>query len=158
MADDLANDLLSDLDEIRSVAGDVGLRKFMVFRRLRRWDGERVGVGAYTDAPDVLLVNTASDGTARPVKVKQRSRAAVVASGGNFADREYSVGPMTPPFQGGGYDESTLDPAPSNSATEVLWNIRGPGLPVAGVWCDQVSEDNTSLHAFVILRANGKTP
>ena len=155
---DFTSDLLADLDEVRSVAGDLGLRPFEVRVRVRRWDGERPGVGGYTDAPDVLLTNLGADGFTRPVRVKQRSRAAVIASGGQFTDREYIVGPMTSPFPGGGYDEATLDPAATNAPTEVFWNIRGPGLPPDGAWCDQVSEEATALHRTVTLRANGKQP
>lgn len=151
---------------MRSIGGLLGLRVFTVTVRVRTWDGSQPGNGAYTDV-DTSLVNTMTTGQTFPVRVQQVSRRDVIASGGVYTDRDLRFGPMTPPypagiFPAGGFDDSTLDVAPSaeEQAREVFWRITGPsqGIPPQGAWFEKVGEEYTALHAYVILRANGRVP
>lgn len=160
---------LSALDAIRAIPGRIqipgplGLRVFTVTIRRRTHSGERPGAqnASYVDI-DTKLTNTCVDGVAVNVRCRQVSRSEAIASGGLFTNRDLKVGPMTPPYpQGavtGGFDDSTMDPAPVASATEIFWNVTGPGLPSGGGWFNKLSEEATSLHTYIFLRANGRRP
>jgi hypothetical protein len=108
--------------------------------------------------------STTMQSSATPVLVSQLSRREVIASAGLYTDRDLRVGRMTPPYPAGafgaagGFDDSTIDPLAINgAAAEVFWLVSGPGYPAAGAWFDKVGEEFTALHAYVILRANGRT-
>lgn len=142
------------------------MRKWRVTVRVRTWDGERPGDGGYTDV-DTLLVHVREDGRASPVMVKQVSRADAIASGGIYTNRDVRVGPITPPYPAGlfnyagGFGDATVDPSqdPSDAPIEIFWRVTGPGWPSSdGGWSDKIGEEFTSLHAIVILRANGRKP
>src|SRR5579875_666951 len=153
----LGSSILPALDAIRAIGGKLGLRPFTVTARLRVWSGERPGVGAYTDT-DTVLTNMAADGTKQPVMVKQVSRRDAIASGGLYTDRDLRVGPITPPFPAalgflaGGFDDTTADPQPTNSATEVIWIVSSPtgtfGFPPGGV----MPEGRRRGHGAALLR------
>ncbi len=162
--------ILPALDAIRSIGGLLGLRPFSVKVRRRVWYGERPGVGQHVDT-DTVLTNQMPDGTLQPVLVRQLARREVIASAGLYTDRDLRVGPMTPNYQPllqmspGGYDDTTLDPAPMTTpqmSAETMVIVSAPngtyGIPAAGVCCDKVGEEATALHYYVILRANGRIP
>src|SRR5579859_1672156 len=125
-------DILPDLDDIRGIGDELGLRLWKVSIRKRAWTGTIPGDGTKTDV-DTQLLNRSADGTKRPVLVRLLKRDEVVASGGLYADRDIKVGPITPPypaqlFQGpGGYGDQAIDPAPTNTPTELFWFVSGPG-------------------------------
>ena len=156
----LATALLPALDTIRGIRGQLGLNPFTVTVVVRQWGGERPGDGSSIDTTTVL-----TNAAGQPVMVKQVSARDIVASGGKYRDRDMRVGPMTPSYAAtfvqaaGGYTDATLD-APvvdGIGATEILWNVSGPGMPAGGVWCKKVDEEATSLHYYCVIRATGET-
>lgn len=165
MARDLVDsDFLADLDEIRGIAGELGLRVYSVTLQVVTWSGSRAGQGTKTTAP-ISLTNTAplSGDPAPPVRVRQLSRKEVIASGGLYTDRDFKVGPITPAFAatiaqyGGGYGDQQIDPAATSTPTELVWSVTGPSLPIGGASFSKVGEDATAMHYFVILRQSGRT-
>lgn len=145
--------ILQPLDSLRSIAGVLGLRPYTVTCRVRVWSGERPGLGSRTDI-DTVLYNTIN-GVKYPVRVRTRTQRDVIASGGRFSDHDFLVGPMTPQYVGGGYTIGQLDPAPTNSATEIVWFMSGPDLPPNAAF-SKVGTEGTALHYTVILRQSGK--
>lgn len=162
--------ILPALDRIRAIAGGQGLRPFKVLVRRRVWSGgPRPGSGGATKVDtDVVLVNIGGDGRGQPVRVVQVSRSEAIASGGQYTSRDLKVGPITPVFaatafgRAGGFDDGSIDPAPTGQKVEIIWIVSSPngthGIPAAGVICEKKGEEATSMHYFVILRATGRTP
>ncbi len=166
--------ILSPLDRVRAIGGILGLRVFQVTVRKRVWtfSGPRRVPGApgstKTDF-DTVLTNESVDGTLQPVRVRQLKRSEVVSSGGRYAATDLRVGPMTPTYAAtllstsGGQDDGAMNPAPSNSATEIIWivatNDGGThGVPAGGAICELKGEEATSLHYYAILRSTGRVP
>ena len=151
--------ILQPLDALRSIAGVLGLRPYTVKVRVRVWSGERPGLGSRTDI-DTTLYNTIN-GVQYPVRVRTRSQRDVIESGGQFSDHDFLIGPMTPQYIApqtglpGGYLIGQLDPAPTNSATELVWFMSGPDLPANAAF-SKIGTEGTALHFTVILRQSGK--
>jgi len=156
--------ILPALDQVRSIGGLLGLRRFVVTVHVRTWSGERPGVGTTIDRSVILTNQGPGAATTAPVQVNQLSAKDIIASGGLYRDRDMKVGPMTPTYaatnslNAGGFDDSTLDVPTTSSPTEIFWNITGDGMPAGGVWCDKIGEEATALHYYVILRATGRQP
>jgi hypothetical protein len=159
--------VLQALDITRSVGGILGLRVFSVKVRRRVWTGARPGLGTKTDT-DVVLTNQLADGTLFPVRVRQVSRQEAIASGGAYTNRDLRVGPMTPVFAAtafgaaGGFDDTSIDPAPTGQSVEMIWIVSTPngtfGIPDAGAVFDKLGEEATSLHYYAVLRQTGRGP
>lgn len=161
--------ILAPLDAVRGIGGLLGLRVFKVVVRKRTWTGSRPGlVGTTRTDVDAQLFNQAADGSLQPVRVRQVSRNEVVLSGGVYTDRDLKVGPVTPSFlaelglPAGGYDDATINPAPTGQAVEVIWIVSSPsgtyGFPATGLTCKIVGQESTALHTYVFLRSTGKVP
>ncbi len=168
--------VLPALDALRGIGGLLGLRVFTVKVRKRVWSG--VPAGYRPGAPgvpgmtkvdtDTVLTNQAADGSLQPVRVRQVTRREVMSSGGQLADRDLRVGPMTPTFAAsflpaGGVTDATVNPAPTGSATELIWILSANdgqthGLPASGVVCELRAQESTALHVVVFLRATGRQP
>ena len=149
-------------DALRAIGGFFGLRPFVVTIRTRVWTGGKPGAGTFIDQ-NTKLTNQAADGSKQNVYVRQLTNQEVIASGGLYRARDLRIGPMTPAFAqtillAAGYVDNDVDPATSASATEVFWNVTGPGMPSGGAWMDKVQEDASALHYFVVLRSTGRQP
>lgn len=161
--------ILPALDAIRGIGGLLGLRVFKVTVRKRVWTGGRPGLlGTSKTDTDTVLVNQAADGSLRNVRVRQVTRQEVIASGGQYASRDLRVGPVTPSFvagllPAGGFNDGTINPAPTASQTEIFWILQSvpdgtAGIPAGGIICELRGEEATSLHYYAILRATGRQP
>jgi hypothetical protein len=123
--------------------------------------------GAPVDT-DVVLTNQMPDGTKYPVRVEQVSRSEALASGGQYTSRDLKVGPMTPVFAatafgpGGGFDDNSIDPAPTGQSVEIIWILAAPsgtfGIPARGVIAEKRGEEATALHYTAVLRSTGRFP
>jgi hypothetical protein len=161
MADTFASDLRQSLDEIRGIAGELGLRPYTVTLRTRTWTGQRPGKGMPTETSTELL-----NGAGQPVRVQQVSTKDVIASGGQLSDRQLRVGPMTPAYAAslglpaGGYVDGQIDPPLPGvpTPTDVQWIVTGPSIPPGGIVYDKIAEEATSFHYFITLRATGRAP
>jgi hypothetical protein len=159
--------ILPPLDIIRGIGGVLGMRPFKVTVRRRVWSGPRPGAPGSTKVDtDVVLTNRFVDGTLQPVMVKQVSRAEAIASGGIYTNRDLKVGPITPSFASGafgpaaGFDDASIDPAPTGQAVQIIWIVASPkgshGMPAAGIVCEKIGEEATSMHYYAVLRATGR--
>ena len=161
--------ILPALDAIRSIGGLLGVRVFKVTVRRRVWTG-RPGAPLSEKADfDTVLVNQAPDGSLQPVRVQRLSRSDVMSSGGRYTATDYKVGPMSPPYiagvlkAAGGFDDNTINPAPTGTQTELIWilstNDGGThGIPAAGSICELKGEEATAMHYYAILRSTGRVP
>jgi hypothetical protein len=140
----LVSSLLPTVDLARGLLDDVGLRPFQVFVRVRAWSGALVGVGTATDTETEITVA----GTKRPKVVEVKSKD-VIASGGAISATTYKVGPLTPDYGTGGTNADTIDPPPV-AGQEVLFIVKGPGLPTAGVLCKRVDGDQSSPFRWML--------
>ncbi len=143
------SDVLPDIDEIRAIPGDLGLRPFTITVRTRSWSGTRVGDGTSTDADAILLVH------GQAPKCRRVAYKETAAAGGKYQEGDYRVGPMTPDFPGGGVAFSTLAPT-SQASTEIYYRLVGPDTPALGTWCSAVGEEGDHpLHRYLVVRPLG---
>ena len=147
------DDILETLDDVRGLPAELGLRTFSTVEVVTvAWSGGRPGVGTKTTTRVALGVA----GGAQPPKVRTMTQKEVVASGGEFTDEMYEVGPLTPSYGTGGTLISDLRP---NAAlgTEVLWHLVGPGG--ADIWCKtfEIFTDRALSYKARIKRT-GETP
>lgn len=142
----IVSDALSILDDARGLLDDVGLRPYQVFVRVTAWSGARAGLGTKTVTDTELTV---ADGK-RP-KVRQLSAKDVVASGGSLSDQIFEIGPLTPPFTGGGTEASVINPAlDADAPTGVLYVLMGPGAPADGWLCKRVGDKLDSPFRYMV--------
>lgn len=140
----LVESLLPTVDAARGLLDDVGLRPFQVYVRLRAWSGGYVGQGTATDTDTEITVAS----TKRP-KVVEVSSSDAMASGGTVTATTYLVGPLTPDYGTGGTNADTIDP-PLVAGREVLFVVKGPGLPTNGVLCKRVDAEQFSPFRWML--------
>lgn len=153
----LRTGLLKAVDRIRGIPGTLDLRQYTVTIRVRTWTGSRPGVDASTstDADSSFWVD---GGTHRP-RVVQVTQKDIIASGGLYQDQDLKVGPITPPYQGGGVDITQFDPNNQSGPAEVLFKVEGLGMAPGGSWYRKVSQDVTKPFAYTfVLRRSAETP
>lgn len=144
--------LLPVLDKARAIAGGLGFRPFRVTMRVRTWSGASIGDGVPTDMNTLVCVADGNSPRVTPLHERE-----VVMSAGRYAGGDLRVGPLTPRYEGGGFEQQDL--APASPCTEVFWLVEGPGMAPGGSWCDRVGQETaTAMRHFVILRPNGRVP
>lgn len=162
-----ASDLRADLDEIRAIPDELGLRPFDVLVRVITWSGAdpsgRTGVGvgtsSYADTPFLV-------GYGHRPKVRQMTARDVIASGGLYHDQDLKVGPLTPAYPSandhpsGGVAYCAIDPPVTGVPTQVYYRVSGNGLPGAGVWFDKFRDmaDHAMNSYFVLRRSANQNP
>jgi hypothetical protein len=122
------------------------LRRYVVEHVSQTWTGELPGEGTTTGP--VYTPITVGDG-ARP-KVAQLSQRDVIASGGLYQDQDLRIGPLTPPFTGGGTAITTFDPASVGPAATVMFRITGPGCE-GGALYRKVGQDVAGNFRYSII-------
>lgn len=145
------DDLLPDIDDVRSIPGEMGLRRFQVWARVTTYSGSRVGEGTKTVTDTRLLVG------GQDPKVREVHSKDVVAGTGEMQATEFDIGPLTPAFAGGGIADATINPEHTSTPTTILFVLKGPGLPASGLLCQRVTDGND--HAFrstVRVRSSGR--
>lgn len=150
----IVSDSLNILDSARALLSDVGLRPYRVYVQTKTFS-RTMGIAA--DATTVVTELTVADG--KPPKVRQLSAKEVVSSGGTLGDAIYEVGPLTPPYSGGGVETSAITPD-TGAKSQVLYILKGPGLATNGVYCDKVSDkfDSPFRYMFTIKRTGADVP
>lgn len=107
----LRDDLISSVDDARSIISDLGLRRHTVVVRTRVWSGGELGRGTATD----------TDLTLSPVpKVERVPLRLVTASGGKYQDGDRRVAKISATYTADQLGASTVP-----AGTEVLWLIDG---------------------------------
>ena len=152
-----ASELLSDIDSIRAIPDELGLRPFSVVVRVVTWTQGRPGLAGslsnYTDTPML------TGGGSRP-KVRQVTAKDIIASGGLYHAQDMKVGPLTPSYpstqqngQGGGVLYSTIDPQVTGATVEIYYGLSGGNLPGEHVWYDKLSDTTDhALNSTLVLR------
>lgn len=152
------DDILPELDDIRGIPGELGMRLFTVTVLSRTWVGPRVGLSTSTDASTTLAVSLGSFNA----RVRGLTSKDVIASGGLYTSEDLRVGPFTPPFLGSeanGTEISIFDPTPDGNAREVFFKVTGPGYPDAGAWFKKVGQDTLRPFQYTLtLRKTAKVP
>ncbi len=153
------DDILSSLDDIRGIPGELGMRLFTVAVMSRTWSGERPGVGQKSDkTTPVMVAHGCFNARVRSVTSKD-----VIASGGLYTTEDVKVGPVTPPFLGSASDGDAIiifdPPGIAGSGTELFFKITGPGYSAAGDWFKKVDVDTSKPFSyFLTLRKTAKVP
>jgi len=146
----LKDDLLPLVDNLRSIAGELGFRDYEVYVRTVTYAGPRMGPGAQSVSETRLLV-----GGQNP-RVKEVHRNALAAGASEFVDAEYDIGPLTPEFASGGISNSLINPERSPS-TVVSFVLKGPGLPADGLLCQRVADHlDRPLRIMIRVRSTGR--
>ena len=141
------DDLLPDIEDIRAIPGEFGLRVFEVYVRLVTSDGARVGIGARTVTETQLLV-----GGQNP-KVKQMRGKDVVAGKSELEANTFEIGPLTPGFT----TPEVLNPEGDGRPKEVYFVIKGPGLPTTGLLCVRTDDDTDAPFRYMLrVKSSGR--
>lgn len=149
----LRDDLLPRIDALRAIPGQLGFRPYTSVRvRTRTWSGERPGDGTPIDTFVALTTG------GQPAKVSAMSVRAVASSNGQYLDGDCVVGPLTPTFDGGGYDPADI--ASSSTAPNVERHVvlEGPGEPSGGsVWAIINPNTSRALRYTLVIRRTERT-
>lgn len=106
MADEptLRDDILPVVDEMRQIPDDLGLRRYSLTMRMRRWSGGKPGLGSPTDTDLEILP--------RP-KVRVMTTKEIAQSAGTYRMGDFKVEKITPNFisdtERHGFKPSDLD-------------------------------------------------
>ena len=152
MADNLKDELKPLINELRGLPGELGFRPYQVWARKTVWSGTHPGQGVRSTTDTRLLVGNGQDPKVTPVRRKD-----VVAGDKAKIDAEYDIGPLTPEFAGGGISEDTVNPQGDGQPTEILFVIKGPGMPSEGLLCARVSDQvDRPLRLVVRVKSIGR--
>jgi len=154
----LRDDLLSDVDDIRGIPGELGVRLFSVSVLVRTWTGARPNAPGSTKTDVVTPIKTGLG--AQDVKVRNLTSRDVIASGGAYNDQDLEIGPITPPFPG--VDEgnaiSEWETSTTTTAREVFYLVEGPGTRVGGDLYYKINTKTDRAFRYVLtLRRVGAT-
>lgn len=150
----LRDDVLPIIDDGRALMDELGFRRFDITLRTVAWSGDRVGLGTATTTDTALTLEPSGS----RINVKRVSQHDVVASGGLYQDGDYTVGPITPTYTGGGHAVVDFDPAVGANPTEVSFKLVGQGLPSAGAWFRKVAQqvDGNFRYSFTLRALNSQ--
>lgn len=149
------SDILGDVDEIRSIRGDLGLCPCAVYVRVTTWSGSYLGQGTKSETDTRITLPGGTNPKVRRVAYKE-----TVAGGGKYQEGDYRIGPFTPDYIGGGLAFSSMVPTGTGDArTGYHWVLVGPDTPTDGMLCEPVQEEaDHPLHRYVVVRPHGVTP
>lgn len=157
---DLIDDaFLSDIDDIRGIPGQIGIRPTSITRRVVTFLGGKPGQGNQTFIDQQLLVGIGSQSP----KVAQVTDKDAMASGGLYTNQAVRVGPMTPGYAASifslsaGVPASVLNPpmVASGASAEIFFKLSGGGYQFP-VWFKRVSDEVISATKyFVVLERSG---
>lgn len=148
------------MEGLRVLLADLGSRKYDVVLRVIDWSGGTAGDGTKTVTDTPLLIQ------GRRVKVRRVSQKDVLASGGQYEDIDYRIGPFTPtfsgaigPIQNGGLDPSAFDPTTTAAAREFYFRITGPGIE-DGAWFTKIAQetDRNWSYYFTVRKTATRDP
>jgi hypothetical protein len=143
---------LPTLDKIRAgIPSARGIRSVTLVVRKTLMSGSMID-NPSVSSTDTVIKSISGD----RYKVREMSTKDVVASGGKYQSGSLRVGPMTPPFPGGGFTKDDLIP-PSAKGQDVLYGITDQ----TGVtqWCSMADADTANdLHWYLVLNPTGSEP
>lgn len=138
----LVDDLLPVIDLGAGIIGQLGLSPTAVNVIVTTWTGTRAGQGTGSTVSTPLLVGGQNPGVRR-LKGKE-----IVALGLQMEDEVYQVGPLTPPFTGGGIAPSVFSPTVAGSPTQVQFELVGA---MGTVLCTKIGQDLSDPLGYTLL-------
>lgn len=140
------------LDAIRTgIPSTYGLRGVSLTVRTIHFEGDYL-----TGGQEVVTDKVIGSPTGDRYKVRVVSTKDVVASGGIYQQGSIRVGPITPPYPGGGFTAADLIP-PSAPGQTVLYGLTDSAGQMQ--WCQMASSDTMNdLHWYIVLNPTGTTP
>lgn len=108
--------LLPVVHAVRGIPESLGLRPTSVTLRTRVWASGEKGEGAFVDTDTVLSPTP---------RLRELSMQEVNGSAGQYERGDIKVGPITPPFAGGGYSRQELEPAELTNGVEHFFVLAG---------------------------------
>lgn len=147
-------DLLPEIQAIRDLAVEHGIRRFECWVRVITWmNGKRVGDG------NAVTVDTyVGRVKARDVKSKD------VIAGSDMNEQWFELGPFTPEHTAEPTATDTVAVSPDTLApprdlwpAEVYYVLKGPGLPTDGALFERVADDlSRPFRYMVTVKATGR--
>ncbi len=146
------DDLLPDIDDLRGIAGELGMHRFQVWVRVQVWTGARPGEGIVTTTLTRLRV-----GGQDPKVVQVRSKDAMAGTA-ELDVAIWKVGPLTPSWaSGAGITPEMLDPAKATTGSTIQYILKGPGLPESGLLCKRTNDElDKPLRYTVTIQGTGR--
>ncbi|MFA5186328.1 MAG: hypothetical protein WC551_07635 [Patescibacteria group bacterium] len=148
-------DILPDIDDIRGIPNELGIRLYTVSLRTTIWTGDAtlIGIGrgtkTTTETP-IVLANGA------PPKVRRVGYKETIAAGGKYQEGDFRIGPFTPPYQYGGVPFSRMAPIPTDARKHYHFILKGPDLPASGMLCEPVQEEaDRNFSRYLVVRPEG---
>lgn len=141
------DDLLPDVDDIRAIPGEFGLRRYRVWVVTTTSTGVRPGMpGAQETRTEVeLLVG------GQPPKVRNVRSRDVIAGLSEASTIELEIGPVTPEFAGGGHSPADLVlSAPATATPTITYLVKGPGMPPNGLVCRRIFDNVDKPFRYMI--------
>lgn len=134
-------------DKARKIPYDHGLRNDRVYLIGGSWTGLYTGEGVETQTSTELTVYGGV-----PPKVRQLNSEQLAL--GNLPLGSLKVGPITPPYPGGGFDLTALGAALTTGQTFEIKVVRQSGEFTYVL--DSIEQDH-ALHYMLVLKPLGKT-
>jgi hypothetical protein len=149
----LRTSLMPIIEKHRMKFDDFGFRQFDVAMRTVEWSGESVGKGVLTVIEYPITISGK-----RPA-VKLLSTEDVIASGGEYTDVDYRIGPFTPKFVDGGIEIDEFEPEKSDTSRKMIfYKLTGPGME-NGAWFKKISQEvHRNLSFIFTIRKTAKVP
>lgn len=126
--------------------------------RIVDWDGETAGEEQKTVTDIPLTIQ------GRRIKARRIKQEDIVASGGNFEDIDYRIGPMTPEFidpivGAGGNNVEYFNPPTTSKPREVYYKLTGPGIE-NGAWFKKIAQeaDKNWSYYFIVRKIATSNP
>jgi|WetSurMetagenome_2_1015567.scaffolds.fasta_scaffold02064_10 hypothetical protein len=151
-------DLLPDIDGIRCIPDDLGIRLYTVTLRMTTWTGDDSAIGLGRGIrTDVETPITLANGQ-RP-KVRRISYKETVAGGGKYQEGDFKIGPFTPEYVGGGVSFAKMAPPPTGGGNKGYhFVLRGPDLPATGLLCEPIEEQaDRAFSRYLVVRPSGSS-
>ena len=129
------------MEKVRVFFADKGFRHYDIVLRTVEWTGQTAGEGNYEVNDYPLTIQ------GRRIGVGLVKTADVVASGGEYTDIDYRIGPITPTysdplatFPTGGMDVSDFDLPVETTKRQIYFRLTGPGIE-DGAWFKKNSQE-----------------
>lgn len=143
MASSFRNSLLPMISRVRALPGQMGLRPYSVALITGTWNGTNTGRGAL--AQDVVPVTEANG---QPPKVRVMNTEELALAG--LGKGSMKIGPITPPFAGGGSPLIAARAALQAGQTMHVM-LTGPDMPEGNLFLIKSWNADRALHETLVV-------
>lgn len=138
-----ADDMKALVYDIRAIPGEMGLRPYTVAIVSGQWNGSNTGRGAL--AQDIIPVTEANG---QPPKVRAMNTEELALAG--LGKGSMKIGPITPPFAGGGSPLIAARSAVENGQTMHI-QLTGPDIPNGALFLIKSWNADRALHETLVV-------